>query len=107
MLKTAPPNRIKQLREERKMTQDTLAGYIGAARSSVSMWEQNLRPIPVEYIFPLMSLFNVSSDYILGLSPNRHNSPDVIGEIDLSQLDNSDRDLLYNIYLFLLAKKQK
>ncbi len=63
-------DRIKILREANNMTQSQLAKKLGITRSSVNSWEMGLSVPSTQYIIDLAILFNVSSDYLLGLPNN-------------------------------------
>lgn len=61
-------NRIKELRLRCKETQEQLAKEIGVGRSVVGMWETGKSNPDLEGLRKLAVYFNVSADYILGLS---------------------------------------
>lgn len=61
----ASPNRIRELREERGLSQEKLAALIGCSKNSVQNYEGRLRKIPGDLLINLATLFEVSSDYIL------------------------------------------
>lgn len=60
-------SKIKMLREKQKLTQTDLAKKLGLTRSSINAWEMGLSVPSTNYIVELSRLFNVSSDYLLGL----------------------------------------
>ena len=60
--------RIGQLREQNKETQNTLSEAIGVNRKTVDNWEQGIREIKAPDIIKLTQHFDVSADYLLGLS---------------------------------------
>lgn len=60
--------RISTLREQRNMTQATLAKRLGITRSGVNAWEQGISVPSTQYIVELAALFGVSTDYLLGIS---------------------------------------
>lgn len=60
-------DRVKYLREQNGYTQLELANMLGISRSSVNAWEMGLSNISVKYVKELADIFNVSTDYILGL----------------------------------------
>ena len=60
--------RIQFLREENNLTQSDLARELGITRSSVNAWEQGISVPSTQYIKELAILFNVSTDYLLGLN---------------------------------------
>ena len=60
--------RLLALREERKETQQQLADAIGITRQSLSRYETNERTPNIDLIYNIAKHYNVSSDYLLGLS---------------------------------------
>ena len=60
-------NKIKELREGKGITQTELANLIGVTQDSISLWEKNKRVPNTPYIIALSRVFNISSDYLLGL----------------------------------------
>lgn len=59
--------RIKQLRISRNMTQASVAKKLGITRAGVNAWEMGISTPSTQYIIKLSLLFDISSDYILGL----------------------------------------
>ena len=59
--------RIKELREDRDLTQLQLAEILGTTQRTVSYYENNQREIPVNVLVKYAKHFNVSLDYICGL----------------------------------------
>jgi len=60
---------IKELREKAGESQEQLAVAIEAPnRETIARWENGSRDLKREYIIALASHFNVSTDYLLGLS---------------------------------------
>ena len=58
---------IKQLRKDNHMTQVQLAEKLNVSKGLISMWENNVNEQKASFIRKLAIVFNVSSDYILGL----------------------------------------
>ncbi len=59
--------KIRGLREDRDLKQETLAAYLGITRQQYSLYETGRRAFPVEHIIALCKYFQVSADYILDL----------------------------------------
>ena len=59
--------RVKRLRERANLKQATLAPLVKTNRSSYSVYENGTTP-PVSVIIACAKYFNVSTDYLLGLS---------------------------------------
>lgn len=72
--------RIKDLREDRDLTQKELAAYLHIKQNTYSQYENGQRQIPLESLISLALYYNTSTDYLLELtnekapyprSPNR------------------------------------
>ena len=60
--------RLKELRLEEQLTQITLAEKTGLSQSSIAKWESGKRTPTLECQIILAKFFNVSLDYLAGLS---------------------------------------
>ncbi|RXZ84300.1 XRE family transcriptional regulator [Paenibacillaceae bacterium] len=58
--------RLRSLRKERKMTQEQLASFLNAVKSTISQYENNINEPDIETIKKLADCFDVSVDYLLG-----------------------------------------
>ena len=63
--------RLKGLRKERNMTIEDLSTALGFPRSTYAGYETEKRKPSIETIIRLAEFYNVSTDYILGLSDDR------------------------------------
>lgn len=69
-------NRIRSLRQEHGLTQDELGKLFGIVKSTVSLYE-NGKSVPNDQIKTEMCRhFNVSMDYLLGLTDERTAPPE-------------------------------
>ena len=59
--------RIRDLREDRDLTQDQLVKMLNIHKTTYTNYEQGKREIPFELVIRLAKLYNVSIDYIAGL----------------------------------------
>ena len=80
---------IKLLRNARGMTQADLAKKLNITRSSVNAWEMGISVPSTTFIVELAQLFQVSTDYLLGLE--QHSS------IDISGLDDTEIKIIYEL----------
>lgn len=68
-------SRIKELRLERKITGDELGKILGISKSTISLYEHN-KSTPDDAIKKrICSYFNVSFDWLMGLTPVRTTIP--------------------------------
>ncbi|MEI3218828.1 MAG: helix-turn-helix transcriptional regulator [Lachnoclostridium sp.] len=89
-------NTLKILRLQNKFTQAELAKKLGLTKSVISAYENGLRLPSYDVLIHIAKIFNVSTDYLLGLEHKR--------EVDLSGLTPSEIDALMNL---IQAMKRK
>lgn len=63
--------RLRDLREDKDMTQKELAALLHTTQPQIHRYENGTRDIPLEKVAYLCNLFNVSADYFLNLPKNR------------------------------------
>lgn len=66
--------KIRELREDNDLKQETMAHILGVGQSYYSKQERGLKPFQVEQIITICNYFKVSADYILGI-PKNYNWP--------------------------------
>lgn len=65
------------------MTQTDLARQLGITRSSVNAWEMGISVPSTQYIVELSEIFNVSTDYLLGVQASATISIQGLSETDI------------------------
>lgn len=58
--------RIRDMREDKDLTQKQVADYLLCDQSLYSKYEREERPLPLEYADKLADFYGVSVDYLLG-----------------------------------------
>ena len=61
--------KIKKLRSDRNITQETLANHLNVTPQAVSKWEQGLAFPDITLLIPIAYFFGVSTDYLLRDGP--------------------------------------
>ena len=61
-------SRIKQLREKRGLIQEILAAELGITQQMLSKYERDVTLIKVDILKKIATYFNVTTDYLLGIS---------------------------------------
>ena len=92
-------NKLKELRNQNKMTQQQLAAQIGVSKSVISYYELQERIPSPEILLKLASVFHVSTDYLLGVSNDK--------VLDVSGLDEEDMAVLSSMVSLLRKKNIK
>lgn len=64
--------RIRDLREDNDYTQSHLAKVLNCSQQAYSNYELGERDIPSDILIRLSSFYNVSIDYILGITDYPH-----------------------------------
>ncbi len=59
--------RLKDVREDRDLSQSDIAKLLGTTRQQVSKWETGVQMMGVDKYAKLAEYYNVSVDYLLGL----------------------------------------
>lgn len=62
--------RLKDLRDDKDMTQQQVAEIIGTYQTHYSKYERGEREIPFHLVIKLAKFYDVSIDYIAGLTNN-------------------------------------
>lgn len=60
--------RIRDLREDADKTQQQIADYLGTSQTMYARYERGANELPIRHLISLCKYYNVSADYILGLS---------------------------------------
>lgn len=60
--------RVRGLREDSDLTQEYLAQYLSCSQSAYSKIESGQRQLSIDYAIKISSLYQVSIDYLLGLT---------------------------------------
>lgn len=101
-------SRIKEVRESRHVIQEIVANEIGVTQQAFSKYERYITNIKVDVLIKLAEYFNVTTDYLLGLSDVKR---DLQRQVEMNKdldeyyelveafksLDEYDKELLWNI----------
>ena len=82
-------NALKTLRLKENMTQAQLAQKLGVTKSIISAYETGLRLPSYDILIHIAKIYNVSTDYLLGLEKK--------DEIDLSGLSANEIEALLSL----------
>lgn len=85
-------NRIRKLRKNLNLSQESLSEIIGTTQQAVSRMENNAYDIPSDLLILMAKYFNVTTDYILGIS-------DIKRDYDGQCRMNQEMDKCYDIVL--------
>ena len=64
-------HRIRDLREDKDLTQEQVAQILGISQTVYSRYERGHQTLPVIHLLKLADFYKTSTDYILGLTDKR------------------------------------
>lgn len=65
--------KLKELRVSRKLSQKVVGQKLGITQQNMSRYENDICTIPADILVKLAQYYNVSTDYILGISQSKRN----------------------------------
>ena len=63
--------RIRDLREDNDKTQQEIADILGTSQTMYARYERGANEFPIHHLITLCHYYNVTSDYLLGLSDKK------------------------------------
>lgn len=60
--------RLRDLREDHDKTQQEIAEVLGTSQTMVARYERGANEMPIRHLITLCRYYQVSSDYLLGLT---------------------------------------
>lgn len=90
--------RLKELRLNKGLRQEQVATFIGVNKSAISTYENGIRQPSYDILIRLASLYQVSTDYLLGKTNIR--------SLDISGLSERDSTLLCELVESLTRKNE-
>lgn len=67
--------RLRELREDQDLTQQTVANYLHIRQNTYSQYETGQRQLPLELLIALALYYHTSTNYILELTDQREPYP--------------------------------
>ncbi len=63
--------RLKDLREDSDLKQKEIAEFLHVKQNTYSQYENGQRQLPIDVLIKLAKYYNVTTDYLLGLSDKK------------------------------------
>ena len=60
--------RLRDLREDRDLTQQEIASHLNIRQNTYSQYENGVRQIPIDCLIKIALYFDTSVDYVIGLT---------------------------------------
>lgn len=68
--------KLKEIRERKELKQSDVAKILNITQQQYSMYENEIRLIPINHVIKLANYYNVTTDYILGITKNKYKEND-------------------------------
>jgi len=98
---------IKNLLDERKMTQSELAEKIGTTQTNISRYLSGTRKIDLDILEKIATVFSVSLDYLLGRDDKDAKLKIALNSISTEGLNDDDIEMVKGLIENLKKKNQK
>ncbi|HHW03367.1 MAG TPA: helix-turn-helix transcriptional regulator [Thermoanaerobacterales bacterium] len=98
--------KIKELRLNRKMTQEELGKIIGVTTSMIGMYETGARNPSYAVLNKIAEYFNVTTDYLLGLEEKEDAETRAIARA-FKNLSSKKRELLFKLAESMAEEAEK
>ena len=92
-------SRLKQLRSSRNLRQDQLGSLVGVNKTAIHYYENDMRQPSYETLIRLATIFNVTTDYLLGCEKKN--------VIDVSGLTSSEISMIRSLVESMSQKNQR
>ena len=79
--------KIRELRKERKLSQEELAEQVGVSRQAVSKWESDAAIPEIDKLIALSRLYGVSVGWLLGVEEPENSAAEVLSETQLKMVE--------------------
>ena len=96
---------IRELRREMDCTQNKLADVLGVTQDSISLWENDKRIPDTHYIVEMAKFFDVTTDYLLGLT-DEYKSVRFGAEVNQARYLAPAEEMLLQKYREMSAKEK-
>ena len=80
--------RIKELREDNDMSQEKLSKLLNIGQQTLSQYESNKRKLPIDLLERYAQIFNVSIDYIMGLTNDPRPNWNIKNQVSINGSQN-------------------
>ena len=67
--------RMRNLREDNDLTQQEVATMLGTSQTMYARYERGANEMPIRHLIRLAKYYDVSTDYLLGLTKDRRKFP--------------------------------
>lgn len=97
--------RIRELREQKQITQKELADTLKVAQNTISNWEKGIREPDSKILIKLAEIFGCSVDYLLGRDEPTEKKTISINH-DGEELTEEEKEEIENFKKYVISKRK-
>ncbi len=94
-------SRLSSLRKEKDISQKEAASVLGVSQALLSHYEKGIRECGMDFIVKACRYYDVTADYMLGMSQNRHGFNDIYSQSELPTDRDASVQTLYRTVLMI------
>ncbi len=99
--------KISSLRREMNITQKDAAAELGISQALLSHYEKGIRECNLEFVKKAAVYYNVTTDYLLGLSDTKHGNRDVFDDADIPSDAQTETTTVLRAFVSLMNKAEE
>ncbi len=103
-MSTPISTRLVSLRKDKNLSQKEAAAALGVSQGLLSHYEKGIRECGLDFLCRAASFYDVSADYLLGLSDTKMVSGALFDLTEIPQDSEMRTSTLFRAYLFLMEK---
>lgn len=103
-MSTPISTRLVSLRKDKNLSQKEAASALGVSQGLLSHYEKGIRECGLDFLCRAAAFYDVSADYLLGLSDTKMVSGALFDLTEIPQDSEMRTSTLFRAYLFLMEK---
>lgn len=103
-MSTPISTRLVSLRKDKNLSQKEAASALGVSQGLLSHYEKGIRECGLDFLCRAATFYDVSADYLLGLSDTKMVSGALFDLTEIPQDSEMRTSTLFRAYLFLMEK---
>lgn len=93
--------RLSSLRKEKGISQKEAASVLGVSQALLSHYEKGIRECGMDFVVKACRYYDVTADYMLGMTQNRHGFNDIYSEAQLPTDKDASVQTLYRTVVMI------
>lgn len=104
LMSTSISTRLVSLRKEKNLSQKEAAENLGVSQALLSHYEKGIRECGLEFLCRAATFYDVSTDYLLGLSENKMVSDALFADYEIPQDSEMRMSTVFRSSVYLMER---